>query len=62
MGGGLYDVCIRDSNVSEEGGDEKSGTQNLYLYCHTHLDTSVSRTWGDSASEGCDNRYTYVHE
>ena len=31
------------------------------LCCHTHLDMSVSRTWSDSDSEGCDNRYTYVH-
>ena len=29
--------------------------------CHTHLDTSVSRTWADCASLGCDNRCTCVH-
>jgi hypothetical protein len=35
--------------------------RNLYLCCHTHLDTSVSRTWADSASGGSDNRWTCVH-
>ena len=36
-------------------------TQKLYLSCHTHLDTSVSRTSTDYASLGCDIRYTCVH-
>ncbi len=29
--------------------------------CHTHLNTSVSRTWSDYVSLGCDNRCTSVH-
>jgi hypothetical protein len=28
--------------------------ENRNLCCHTHLDTSVSRTWVDSVSGGCD--------
>jgi hypothetical protein len=31
--------------------------ENIY----THLDTSVSWTWTESTSFGCDNRYTCVH-
>ena len=30
--------------VSEEGGTGRVWTQKRYVYCHTHLDTSVSRT------------------
>ncbi len=52
----------------------KEWDQNLYLCCHTHLDTSVSRNrtdsdsgtsvsrnWTDFVSGGCDNRWTCVH-
>ena len=33
----------------------------MVLCCHTHLNTSVSRSWSDSVSGGCDNRRTCVH-
>ncbi len=34
-------------------------TQKCHLCCHTHLHTSVSRTWADSASGGCDFSFTF---
>jgi hypothetical protein len=55
--GGLYAEYMRERG----GGAKRVRAHNFYLCCHTHLDTSVSRTWADSASGGCDNRCTCVH-
>jgi hypothetical protein len=39
-------------------------TQKRHLYCHTHFDTSVSRSWScwsQCTSSGCENQCTCVH-
>jgi hypothetical protein len=43
--------------VSEEWGVRTVRSQKRYLCCHTHLDTSVSRTWTENTRLGCDNRW-----
>ena len=43
--------------VSEEGGEKESELRNsISTVIHTYPDTSVSRTWSDSVTEGSDNR------
>jgi hypothetical protein len=49
VGVGRVGVCILCTCVSEEGGGEKSAGSESLFCCHTHLDTSVSRTLTDSA-------------
>jgi hypothetical protein len=45
VGVGMVGVCILCKFVSEEGGTRRVWSQKCHLCCHTHLDTSVSRTW-----------------
>jgi hypothetical protein len=64
VGVGNLGVCILCTSVNEEGGwggREECGFRSSNSTRHTHLDTSVSWTWVDSASLGGDNRCTRVH-
>jgi hypothetical protein len=47
--------------MRDRGGGERGGFGLRRTCCHTHSDTSVSRTWTYSDSGGCYNRCTCVY-
>ena len=58
---GLRLVVVHVVMKAEELKFEEIETSHTLGCCHTHLDTSVSRTWSDYPSLGYDNRCTCVH-